>query len=167
MNEHHHENEKKYSLQDFYPLIIIVTIISGITIAAQIMYGYSLYFAMRIFMANFFLIFGAFKVINLPGFVDAYATYDLIAQTYKPYGYVYPFLEITLGIAYLANWNPTFTNAFTLVLMLISAAGVFNELRKGKQIVCACLGVVFKIPMTYVTLFEDLLMAAMALYMLL
>ncbi len=158
---------QKYKLQDFYPLIIITSIIIGITFLSQIIYGYSLYFAMRIFMASFFLIFGGFKVINLAGFAKAYAEYDLIAQAYKPYGYVYPFLEIALGIAYLIDWNPTFTNAFTLVLMLISATGVFNELRKGKQIVCACLGVVFKIPMTYVTLFEDLLMAAMALYMLL
>jgi hypothetical protein len=50
--------------------------------------------------------------------------------------------------------------------MLISALGVANELRKKQTIMCACLGTVFKIPMTYVTLFEDLLMASMALYML-
>ena len=67
----------------------------------------------------------------------------------------------------LFSWNPTLTNWITLVLMLMSAVGVFNELRKGKEIVCACLGTLFKIPMTYVTLVEDLLMAAMAAWMLL
>jgi hypothetical protein len=50
--------------------------------------------------------------------------------------------------------------------MLVSAAGVARELWKGREIMCACLGVVFKIPMTYVTLLEDLLMAAMAGFML-
>jgi hypothetical protein len=57
-------------------------------------------------------------------------------------------------------------HVFTLLLMLMSAVGVAVELHKGKEIVCACLGAVFNIPMTYVTLLEDLLMAAMAAYML-
>ncbi len=118
-------------------------------------------------MASFFLVFGFFKVINLGGFVKAYALYDLIAKKYSWYGYVYPFLEIGLGIAYLSKWNLPVINFLTLVLMLISAAGVFNELRKGSHIVCACLGAVFKLPMTYVTLAEDLLMALMALAILL
>jgi hypothetical protein len=46
--------------------------------------------------------------------------------------------------------------------MLIGAAGVWRELRKNNQIPCACLGVVFKIPMTWVTFIEDVAMAAMA-----
>ena len=50
--------------------------------------------------------------------------------------------------------------------MAISSIGVAIELSKKKEIMCACLGVVFKLPMTYVTLLEDLLMAAMALIML-
>jgi len=121
---------------------------------------------MRIFMGIFFLVFGTFKLIKLKDFAQAYSEYDLIAKKFKVYGFIYPFLEILLGIAYLMNWNPTITNSVTLVLMLVSAAGVFNELRKGRTIVCACLGTVFKVPMTYVTLAEDLLMALMALMML-
>ncbi len=62
--------------------------------------------------------------------------------------------------------RPFETNVFTLALMFVSAAGVFNELRKGKTVICACLGAVFKIPMTYETLAEDLIMAIMALAML-
>lgn len=76
---------------------------------------------------------------------------------------IYPFLEITLGIAYLFNLYPIVTNIATLILMTVSSIGVAQELSKNKTIICACLGTVFKIPMTYVTLFEDLLMAGMAL----
>ncbi len=62
---------------------------------------------------------------------------------------------------------PIATNAITYVLMLVSGIGVAIALAKGENLMCACLGMVFKLPMTYVTLFEDLLMAGMALGMLL
>lgn len=160
-------NRNNYTFKDFLPLIIIFSIIGLITLTHQLYYGFNTMDCMRIIMASFFLILGGFKIINLKGFAEAYHIYDLIAQRYYWYGYLYPFLEIGLGLAYLFSWRPYETNIFTLILMLVSAIGVFNELRKGKTIICACLGAVFKIPMTYVTLLEDLIMAAMALMMLL
>lgn len=164
--EHQNNSVTNYTVKDFLPLIIIFSIILVVTLLSQIYYGWNIQEAMRIFMAAFFLVFGFFKVINLQGFAKAYAEYDLIAKQIFGYGYVYPFLELGLGLAYLLHWNLPLTNIITLILMLVSAAGVFNELRKGKTIVCACLGVVFIVPMTYVTLAEDLIMALMAFIML-
>lgn len=158
--------EKSYSLKNFIPLIAIFSLIILITLGSKFYYGLAMYDTMQISMGTFFIIFGFFKIINLTGFAEAYSVYDLIAKKYFWYGYIYPFLEISLGFAYLFKWNLFLTNIFTLALMLISAAGVLNELKKGKHIMCACLGIVFKIPMTYVTLAEDLIMALMALIML-
>jgi len=161
------ENEsRRYTFKDFLPLILIFSFIILLTIIHQLYFGWNFREALRIFMASFFIIFGFFKIINLYKFVNAYATYDLITKQYRWYGYLYPFLELGLGIAYLFKFNLLLTNILTLVLMLVSAAGVFNALRKGNHIACACLGDVFKVPMTYVTLAEDLLMALMALLML-
>jgi len=151
-----------YSFKDFIPLILLFTLIGAITLFQQWWCGWNLKEAMRIIMASFFLIFGFFKVVNLTGFVQAYGMYDLIAKQFTWYAYLYPFMELALGCAYLFKWRLPFINWITLVLMLVSAAGVFNELRKGQHIVCACLGTVFKVPMTYVTLVEDLIMAVMA-----
>lgn len=157
----------RYTFSDFLPLITIFGLIGFITLAHQLYYGWNLMECMRIIMAAFFLIFGCFKIINLAHFAEAYHMYDLIAQRFYWYGYIYPFLELSLGITYLLSWHTFVVNIFTLTLMLVSATGVFNELRKGKTVICACLGVVFKIPMTYVTLAEDLIMAVMALIMIL
>lgn len=157
---------KKYKIKDFLPLIIIFSLIILATVVYQFYFGFNFKNSMRVFMAAFFLVFGFFKVINLKGFVEAYSTYDIVAKKFTWYGYLYPFLEIGLGLAYLFKFKLLFTNIFTLFLMLVSAIGVFVELQKGKEIVCACLGVVFKVPMTYVTLLEDLLMALMAFLML-
>lgn len=155
----------KYKIKEFIPLIVIFICVFGVTLISQLIYGFNLNFGMRIFMSAFFLVFGFFKVLNLKGFAQAYSIYDLIAKRLYFYGYIYPFLEIGLGISYFFNLVPFFTNVFTAILMLVSALGVLNELRNGNQITCACLGVVFKIPMTYVTLLEDLIMALMALIM--
>ena len=160
------QDSGSYTIKDFVPLIFLFALIGGITLAYQLYYGWCPCSAMQIFMGSFFLIFGFFKVINLPGFVKAYQMYDLIAARFVWYAYLYPFIELALGVAYLYKWQLRVVNSVTLVLMLVSAVGVFNELRKGNKIVCACSGTVFKVPMTYVTSFEDLLMAAMAAAML-
>lgn len=155
-----------YSFQTFLPLITIFSVVIGITAVHQWYYGFNMHDAMRIFMATFFLVFGFFKIINIHQFAEAYSMYDIIAKRAYWYGYVYPFIELGLGMAYLFNWRPKFINIFTLCIMLVCSVGVFIELYKGHKIVCACLGAVFKIPMTYVTLIEDLLTAAMAALML-
>jgi hypothetical protein len=53
----------------------------------------------------------------------------------------------------------------TFILMALGAIGVSRALSNKQEIPCACLGVVFTVPMTYVTLGEDILMAVMALAM--
>ena len=82
------------------------------------------------------------------------------------YGLVYPFIEVGLGVAYLLKFHLFYVNLITFFLMSIGALGVGIALHRGERLMCACLGAVFKVPMTYVTLVEDLLMAVMALYML-
>ncbi len=164
--EHSHETKKGYTVRDFIPLIAMFAIVITFTLLSQLLYGFTIKGAMNNFMAAFFIVFGVLKLINLKGFADAYATYDIVAKYIKLYAYLYPFLELGLGLCYLFRLVPFWTNIFTLILMLISAAGVALELSKKKEIMCACLGTVFKVPMTYVTLFEDLLMAGMAAIML-
>lgn len=147
------------------PLIIIFVVIMAITGIKQLYGGFDIRGCMQDFMASFFIIFSLFKIINLKGFAKAYREYDSIAKHSIFYAYVYPFIELALGIAYLMRWNLMLINVITVIVMLISSVGVVQALMNKRLIPCACLGVVFKIPMTYVTLLEDLLMASMAFLM--
>ena len=157
----------KKSIKDFLPLIVMFLLIGLFVGVRQILLGeLDVFYAMADFMAGFFLLFGLFKILNWKGFVDAYTTYDLLAKRSRAYGYLYPIIELSLGFSYLFRLYPTVTNVVTLIIMVIGAIGVAGELRKKNQIPCACLGVVFKIPMTTVTFIEDVLMAVMALVML-
>ena len=99
--------------------------------------------AMANFMGGFFLAFSFFKLLNLRGFADAYQTYDVLARPGRAYGYVYPFIELTLGVAYLVRFIPLLTNLVTLVVMLTSIVGVTQALLQKRRIQCACLGTVF------------------------
>lgn len=88
--------------------------------------------------------------------------YDVLAMRRRVYGYLYPFLELGFGVAYLLAWQVTLVSALVVPVMLLGAYGVFRKLRAGEEIPCACLGTVFKVPMTWVTFGEDMLMAGMA-----
>ncbi len=117
-------------------------------------------------MGGFFIVFSFFKMLNLRGFASSYASYDVIAKRWMPYGYVYPFIELALGVAFLLRFKPFATNLATVVVMAISSIGVIQSLLQKKKIQCACLGTVFNLPMSSVTLIEDLLMVGMAVAML-
>jgi hypothetical protein len=80
---------------------------------------------------------------------------------------VYPFIELILGAAYLIDFKPWLTNSVTLLVMSISAAGVVQSVLAKRKIRCACLGTVFNLPMSTVTIVEDGMMIAMAAAMLL
>jgi hypothetical protein len=157
----------KTSLKDFIPLVTIFTVVIGLTLILNyIVFQSSPEQGMRFFMGIFFIVFGGFKAAKLKGFAEAYPDYDLIAMHSKAYAYAYPFIELGLGILYIAGAWLLFTNIATLIIMSIGALGVYLKLRKGEKIICACLGVIFKIPMTWVTLLEDLVMVVMSLIML-
>ena len=153
--------------QSLYPLFLIVGFLVGITLLiAQSTDTWALEPMMCHFMAGFFLVFAFFKLLDIPGFVSAYRGYDLIASKVPAWGWAYPFVELALGVAYLLALAPLATNAVTLVLMLVGAAGVLKALLDKRAIRCACLGTALNLPMTKVTLVEDLTMAAMAAVML-
>jgi cation transport ATPase len=121
---------------------------------------------MRHFMAGFFMTFSFFKMLNLKGFKESYQMYDIIARKFPTWGYIYAFTELSLGIAFLIDFNPVITNSVTLVVMSISIIGVLQTVLNKKTIKCACLGDVFNLPMSTVTIIEDGMMILMSLYML-
>jgi hypothetical protein len=115
------------------------------------------------FMAGFFLVFGGFKAVRLTAFAEAYEMYDIIAKRSKLYAHIYPFIEIGLGLMFLLRFNVLIAAWITLVLMTINSIGAYMGIRDKKVLMCACLGTVFKLPMSFVSLGEDLIMLIMAI----
>ena len=166
-----HNNEvaeqTKNWLVTYKPILLIffyITVISGL---ASWQHNISAMHFMQYFMAGFFLVFSFFKMLNLKGFADSYKMYDVVAKAIPAWAYVYAFIELGLGIAYAINFNPITTNIITLVVMSISIVGVLQSVLKKQKIQCACLGAVFNLPMSTVTIIEDALMIAMSIAMIL
>lgn len=156
------DEEKKSWLATYYPLFLIVGLISAVSVkGAENAHEWMLHF-----MAGFFIVFSFFKLLDLRGFADAYSTYDLLAKRWHGYGFIYPFLELGLGLAFLFSAYPTQALWFSILLMGFSSLGVIQALTKRRKIRCACLGTVLNLPMSTITLMEDLGMVAMSAFML-
>lgn len=163
--------EKSSKFETYKPLLVIIGMILLVTIVVSFrdskIGSFDWTKPMSYFMAGFFLVFSGFKFLDLKGFADGYHTYDLLAKRWFGYGYIYPFLELLLGLAYLVGYDTLEINLFAFVLMTFSGVGVLIEKSKKKTIQCACLGTIFKLPLTNITLIEDFGMALMALLMIL
>lgn len=155
------DSEKSW-VQTYYPLLLIAGSISLVSLkGAEGIHGWMLNF-----MAGFFIVFGFFKLLDIKGFRDAYATYDLLARRWNNYGLIYPFLELGLGFAFLFEFQLTAVLWISIVLMGFSSLGVIKALSEKRKIRCACLGTALNLPMSTITLVEDLGMVVMSVMML-
>jgi len=117
---------------------------------------------MQNFMGIFFITFSYFKLINLKEFKRAFSQYDPIAKIIKPYALLYPFLELLLGLAFLTSFNLKLTSIITAIVTGLGAFGIYKTIKNRQIIECACLGMVFKLPLSRVSLIENLAMFAMS-----
>ena len=156
--------EDRYEESKLPAIILVVVLLLGA--------GFGWFFGfLPQFMGAFLLVVATLKLLDVRGFAMAFSSYDLIAQTWLGYAFVYPFLEFALGAALIASaWLPgVVLQAALLVLVLVmgsSLIGVSRALRAGRELRCACLGALIKVPLTSFTIIENVAMIAMALLML-
>ena len=103
--------------------------------------------------------------------VDAFATmflgYDLLAQRWVPYAYLYPFGEALAGILMIARVFNWISVPVALFIGTIGAVSVFYAVYVQKrELKCACVGGSSNVPLGFVSLTENLMMIAMAVWML-
>ncbi len=162
------EEETKTWLATYKPILLIFAYITTISFIASFQHSTINWMdTMRIFMAGFFLTFSFFKMLDLKGFAESYAMYDVVAKKLNSWGFIYAFIELALGIAYAINFQLFATSIVTIVVMTVSIIGVLQSVFNKRKIKCACLGAVFNLPMSTVTIIEDALMIAMGAAMIL
>lgn len=155
------------SLSNYAPLVALVGV--AVLTASALHIGTDggemawMHYFMGIFLCQFALV----KLFDLKGFAEGFAKYDLLGARSRLYALSYPFLELGIGLLYLCHIIPLITYGLTIILLGFGAIGVIRSLQKGRNLNCACMGSVLKVPLSHVTLGEDLGMAAMAFLMLL
>jgi len=122
--------------------------------------------AMLDFMGLFYIVFSFFKLLDLKGFPESFKMYDPLAKVLPVYGWLYPFIELGLGLLFLLRVEIEVALIVTIIILGITTIGVTKSLLNKKSIRCACLGTALKLPMTEATFIENAIMLIMAFWML-
>ena len=155
------------ALRPFVPLISMLGIVVLWATLASYPWGvHASHDWMRHFMGGFFILFGMLKLINLPQFAAMFRGYDVVAARVPAWAYIYPFVEVEIGLLYTFGLFPVFASITTVVVMSVGTIGIVQKLRAGGAQTCACLGGFFSVPLTWVTVAENMAMVLMAAWML-
>jgi copper chaperone CopZ len=119
--------------------------------------------AMLDFMGLFYIVFSFFKILDIRGFSMSFRMYDPLAKKAPMYGYIYPFIEVLLGVMFLTRFEVNIALVITVIILGVTTTGVTQTLLNKRTIKCACLGTTLNLPMTEATFIENALMIIMAL----
>lgn len=164
-NETATQEASESKMQQLKPLFLIFLFITGAAVLLHFKDGLWDQ-AMLDFMGLFYVVFSFFKFLDIKGFKTSFAMYDPLAGAVPAYGYVYPFIELALGLMFLMRLQIVIALVLTIVILGITTVGVTRSLLSKKEIQCACLGTALKLPMTEATFIENAIMIIMAVIML-
>ena len=156
---------KSSKIKQLLPLFIIFGYISITSMLLNFKEWNSIN-AMLDFMGLFYIIFSFFKILDIKGFSTSFKMYDPIAKKITTYGYIYPFIEILLGLMFLTRVEVNIALLITIIILGITSVGVTQTLLNKRKINCACLGTTLKLPMTEATFIENAIMIIMAIVLL-
>ena len=119
------------------------------------------------FVAIAMMLLAMLKLQDVDRFATMFLNYDLLARRLPPYGLAYPFLELGAGVLMLTRSFDWLSVPVALFIGGVGAVSVFKAVYLDKrELKCACVGGGSNVPLGFVSLTENLMMIAMALWML-
>lgn len=119
------------------------------------------------FISISMVLLGLQKLQDLERFATMFINYDLLAQRWVRYGYLYPFVETGAGLLMMAGVMTWISAPAALFVASIGAISVFKAVYIDKrELKCACIGGESKVPLGFLSLTENLMMVGMAVWML-
>jgi glutaredoxin len=123
--------------------------------------------ALQWFIAFSMAVLALLKLQNVESFSAMFLNYDLLARRWVPYSYVYPYAEGLAGVLMIAGALKWISIPVALFIGTIGAISVLKAVYIDKrELKCACVGGSSNVPLGFVSLTENLMMIAMALWML-
>lgn len=153
----------------YTPVIVLFAVAALLALAAsQAAFGSPLTVrAGEWFVAFAMVLLAQQKLRDVESFSSMFLNYDLLAQRWVPYGYVYPFAELTAGVLMAAGVLTGVAAPLSLVIGGVGAISVFKAVYVDRrELKCACVGGDSNVPLGFVSLLENLMMVAMAIWML-
>ncbi len=118
------------------------------------------------FISFSMVVLAILKLQNVESFSTMFLNYDLLAKRWIRYGYIYPFAEAGAGLLMTAGALNWISIPVALLIGTIGAVSVFKAVYIDKrELKCACVGGDSNVPLGFVSLTENLMMVAMAIWM--
>ena len=119
------------------------------------------------FIAIAMVLLAMLKLQDVDRFATMFLNYDLLARRLPPYGLLYPFLELGAGLLMLTRLLDWLSIPVALFIGGVGALSIFKAVYIDKrELKCACVGGNSPVPLGFVSLTENLMMIAMAVWML-
>ena len=118
------------------------------------------------FIAFSMAVLALLKLQNVESFATMFLNYDLLAKRWVPYSYIYPFAEGLAGILMIAGALNWLSIPIALFIGTVGAVSMFKAVYIDRRdLKCACVGGNGNVPLGFVSLTENLMMVAMAVWM--
>ena len=124
-------------------------------------------FTLEFFVAISMCVLALLKIRDLYSFSNNFITYDIIGMRVIKYSYIYPFLELIVGLGMIAR---VFIPAIAIISISIGLIGSISVIKavyiEKRDLKCACVGGDSNVPLGFVSLSENLMMFFMGIWML-
>jgi glutaredoxin len=159
---------RKTSETSYAPVIALFSIAALMALAIVWMTGgpFVHLHTVEIFIATAMVLLGLQKLTNIDAFATMFLNYDLLARRWVPYGRIYPFAEAGAGLLMLAGSLIWIASPVALFIGGIGAVSVIKAVYVDRrELKCACMGGDSRVPLGFLSLTENLVMVAMAIWM--
>ena len=123
--------------------------------------GLALLFA-RLLLAIVFLVAGLAKLADLAGSRQAMRDFGVPVQFATPFGTLLPLAELAVAVAFILTVSAWRAAIGALVLLLLFVTGISYNLARGRTPDCHCFGQLHSAPIGWPTLVRNLLLTAIA-----
>ncbi len=152
----------------YQPVIAVfsVTFLMALTACWAEQDSLSIIRVLELFVAFSMCVLGILKLRDMLSFATGFVQYDLLAKRYVPYSYVYPIVEAGAGVLMISSLATWVAAPAALFVSTLGAVSVFKAVYIEKRDVnCACVGGGSSVPLGFISLTENLMMMAMAIWM--
>jgi glutaredoxin len=152
----------------YRPVIALFTMTALMALAASYAVSGSLLTvrAAEWFIGMSMIVLALLKLQNVETFATMFLNYDLLAKRWVPYSYIYPLAEGLAGVLMVAGVLPWLSVPIALFIGTVGAVSVFKAVYVDKrELKCACVGGSSNVPLGFISLTENLMMIAMAVWM--
>jgi hypothetical protein len=154
--------------KSYRPVIAVFAIAAALAVSLSLaLLGGLTFRTVELFIAVSMALLAMLKLQDVEKFATMFLNYDLLAQRWLPYAYVYPFAEALAGVLMAGRLLPWLSIPLAAFIGTVGAISVFRAVYiQKRELQCACVGGSGKVPLGPVSLLENVLMVAMAAWML-